>query len=654
MPTAVINIINAKATGVMQVQDVLPLQPEDYEDEYIPDPRPVRDDMPTEPAQLESNQDVQSGDQPEVQVDYPNNNDFDDNQEQIEEPPNLEHIQEVMEPNEVREVNRYNLRERRGPFRDPDYVYNGIVLTNLNITQAVKQFGEEAALSVMKEISQLHEKGVWTPLKFEGLTSNEKRKIIKSILFLKRKRDGTLKARLVADGRMQDRSTTPDISSPTVATESLFIIASINANEKREVVTLDVEGAFLNGVMTNYVIIELGGQMAAVLLFLYPETYKNYEVNGKVYLKLERALYGTIEAAKIWYDTLSTYLMKCGFKANPCDDCVFNMKKRGVQVTIVMHVDDLMVSSVNNENVKDVINDLEKEYNKVNVQRGKRFDYLGMIFEYYKEGYVTISMYDLVDEVVKDLNLQPTARATTPASTNLYDINDKSELLNPTMHATFHSVTMKCLYIAKRARPDILTAVGFLTTRVQKSTLEDFKKLTRVGSYLNSTKNLVLKLHIKDKIKVEVYIDSSHGTYMDGKGQSGATLRVGHGSVSNMSSKQKLVSKSSSETELIGLSDYISPAIGAKQFLECQGYDVGPVKVYQDNKSTILMASKGKPVSSRTRHIAIRYFFIKDRIKSGDIEISHVGTEEMLADFFTKPLQGSLFIKMRNAIMNIT
>ena len=264
-------------------------------------------------------------------------------------------------------------------------------------------------------------------------------------------------------------------------------------------------------------------------------------------------------------------------------------------------------------------------------------------------------MYDLVDEVVKDLNLQPTARAATPTSTNLYDINDKSELLNPTMHATFHSVTMKCLYIAKRARPDILTAVGFLTTRVQKSTLEDFKKLIRVGSYLNSTKNLVLKLHIKDnKIKVEVYIDSSHGTYMDGKGQSGATLRVGHGSVSNMSSKQKLVSKSSSETELIGLSDYISPAIGAKQFLECQGYDVGPVKVYQDNKSTILMASKGKPVSSRTRHIAIRYFFIKDRIKSGDIEISHVGTEEMLADFFTKPLQGSLFIKMRNAIMNIT
>jgi hypothetical protein len=87
---------------------------------------------------------------------------------------------------------------------------------------------------------------------------------------------------------------------------------------------------------------------------------------------------------------------------------------------------------------------------------------------------------------------------------------------------------------------------------------------------------------VKDKIKVEVYIDASHGTHLDGKGQSGATLRIGEGSVSNISSKQKLVSKSSSETELIGLSDYISPAVGAKQFLECQDYDVGPVKVYQD------------------------------------------------------------------------
>lgn len=654
IPTEVINLINGKATGVMQVEDVLPLQlqPEDENEAFVQEPRIFREENQVVNVEGHADQEMQNFEEPDIEGGNTNENEQEDIQDQ--EVPNLEQIQEVMNRNEVQEINRYNLRERRGPFRDPDYVYNGIILTNLNITQAVKQFGEEAALAVMKEISQLHEKGVWKPLKYQDLTSEEKKKIIKSILFLKRKRDGTLKARLVADGRMQDRSTIPDISSPTVATESLFIIASINAKEKREVVTLDVEGAFLNGVMINYVIIELGGQMAAVLLFLYPERYKVYEVNGKIYLKLERALYGTIEAAKIWYDTLSTYLMKCGFQANPCDDCVFNAKKRGVQVTVVMHVDDLMVSSVNKENVQDVINDLEKAYNKVNVQRGKKFDYLGMIFEYNDEGYVTISMEDLVMEIINDLSLQPTSKATTPASANLYDVNQTSELLSPTMHALFHSVTMKLLYVAKRARPDVLTAVGFLTTRVQRSTMEDLKKLTRVGAYLNATRTLKLKLHVKDKIKVEVYIDASHGTHLDGKGQSGATLRIGEGSVSNISSKQKLVSKSSSETELIGLSDYISPAIGAKQFLECQGYDVGPVKVYQDNKSTILMASKGKPVSSRTRHIAIRYFFIKDRINLGDIEISYVGTEDMLADFFTKPLQGSLFVKMRNTIMNNT
>jgi hypothetical protein len=66
------------------------------------------------------------------------------------------------------------------------------------------------------------------------------------MLFLKRKRVGTLKARLVADGRMQVRSTTPDISSPIVATESLFIVASVNAKQKSEVITLDVEVAYLN------------------------------------------------------------------------------------------------------------------------------------------------------------------------------------------------------------------------------------------------------------------------------------------------------------------------------------------------------------------------------------------------------------------------
>jgi hypothetical protein len=74
--------------------------------------------------------------------------------------------------------------------------------------------------------------------------------------------------------------------------------------------------------------------------------------------------------------------------------------------------------------------------------------------------------------------------------------------------------------------------------------------------------------------------------------------------------------------------------------------------IYQDNKSTINLAEKGRSTSERTRHVNIRYFFIHDRIKSGEVEIKHMPTGEMLSDILTKPLQGTLFLKLRAELLN--
>ena len=178
-------------------------------------------------------------------------------------------------------------------------------------------------------------------MKYEDI--RDKRKIIRSLIFLKVKRDGTLKARLVADGRMQDRNNDQDVSSPTIATESLFTLAAVFAAERRRVVIVDIEGAF-HGVMTSEIYMEISGQGLDVLLCNYELIYRAMVYNEKVYVRLDRALYGTIEVAKVWYDTLSTYLTKLGFIANPRDECVFNMHYEGRQLTILLHVDDLMIS----------------------------------------------------------------------------------------------------------------------------------------------------------------------------------------------------------------------------------------------------------------------------------------------------------------------
>jgi len=109
---------------------------------------------------------------------------------------------------------------------------------------------------------------------------------------------------------------------------------------------------------------------------------------------------------------------------------------------------------------------------------------------------------------------------------------------------------------------------------------------------------------------------SSYGVHADGKSHTGVYITLGRGGVFFRSTKQKIVTKSSTESELVGLSDSLSQAIWTREFLIGQGYKVGPAKVFQDNMSTITLAAKGSSTSDRTRHIHIRCFFVKDRVTS--------------------------------------
>ena len=104
----------------------------------------------------------------------------------------------------------------------------------------------------------------------------------------------------------------------------------------------------------------------------------------------------------------------------------------------------------------------------------------------------------------------------------------------------------------------------------------------------------------------------------------------------------------------MGANDFLPQVLWTRYFLEAQGYAVSENVLYQDNQSAILLEKNGRGSSSkRTRHINIRYFFITDRIAAGKLIVKYCPTEEMRADFFTKPLQGGLFRLFRDQILNI-
>jgi hypothetical protein len=506
--------------------------------------------------------------------------------------------------------------------------------------------------SMKKEMNQLHQKGVMSPVKYQDLTPKQKVRILRSLMFLKRKRNNILKSRFVADGSTQLRNLSAvDPSSPTVSTEALFITAAIDAVERRKVATADVEGAYLHAKMVGEVLMRIEPTIARILVSIAP-SYREYQLpDGSIIVRLDKALYGCIESAKLFYENISKVLLDFGFVKNEYDPCVFNKTMYDKQCTIVIHVDDLKISCANSRGVDDVIKELTKVYGSINVHQEDVIDYLGMDFDYSKPGVVKISMTTMVDQVVEELQIKDTVR--TPASVDLFHQDEKSTQLEKEKKEKFHSVVAKLLYMAKRARPDILAAVSFLTTRCVSPSEQDWNKLLRIGKYLHGTRELSLSLAADNQISLNAYIDASFACHPDGKSHTGEMMTLGKGAVFSRSSKQKLVSKSSTEAELIALSDGLSQVLWTKNFLGSQGYDTGSAVVHQDNQSTIVLANKGRSTTNRTRHIAIRYFFVKDRIESKDIKVVYTSTDKMVADFFSKPLQGHAFENHRAAIMNI-
>ena len=244
--------------------------------------------------------------------------------------------------------------------------------------------------------------------------------------------------------------------------------------------------------------------------------------------------------------------------------------------------------------------------------------------------------------------------ADTPACQHLFRIREESDspLLTDLERERYHSVSAQLLYLSKRVRPDLLVTVSFLTKRVLNPQRDDQLKLQRAIMYLRKTREKGIILEGNKIMSVHSYVDASYGVHNDMKSHSGCVISIGKGPIFAKSNTQKLNTKSSTESELVAISDSATQILWTRNFLEEQQFIMGPATIYQDNMSTIALIKNGKSNSDRTRHIGIRYFFISDRVTSNELFIEYMPTEEMLADVLTKPLQGMLFKKLSDKLLN--
>jgi hypothetical protein len=240
-------------------------------------------------------------------------------------------------------------------------------MTQYNLKQGIKKFGDDGKAAVMAELQQLYDCDVMQPVGKYDMTPAERKGALRYLMFVKEKRDGMITGHGCVDGRsQQEYMTKEETSSATVATKARMLSCVIDAIEGSDVATCNIPGTSMESGMKGKVIMKLEGIMAKVVLKIDPKKYSKYvaKENGKVviYVILTKALYGSLQAALLFWQNLSTELLIWGFEINLYDFCVANKTINGKQCTIVWHVDDLKISHIDYIAVATILNLLDTKY----------------------------------------------------------------------------------------------------------------------------------------------------------------------------------------------------------------------------------------------------------------------------------------------------
>ena len=350
--------------------------------------------------------------------------------------------------------------------------------------------------------------------------------------------------------------------SPTAALESIISTAVIDVCERRDVAIFHIPGVYLHINMPEdkRVVMVLRGEFVDIMVKACPK-YEKYVsvINGRkaLYLRVLRAIYGCIQSALLWYELFSSKLQQMGFIIYPYDRCMANEMIQGKQCTIVWYVDDVKVSHVDPKVVTKIIEEIEESFGDVSAVRGDKHTFLGMNMTFTKDKKIHIKMKEHLQEAIDAFPEDINAEVTSPVGRYLMLVNEDAEKLDQHRADIFHSITAKLLYLDKRCRPDLEPTVAFLSTRVKEPDMDDWKKSKRALAYVKKTIDDVCVIGCENLNAVFTWVDAAYAVHPNIRSHTGGSMSMGWGVLHARSSKQKLNTKSLTEAELVGVSEYL-------------------------------------------------------------------------------------------------
>jgi hypothetical protein len=498
--------------------------------------------------------------------------------------------------------------------------------------------------ALYKEIQSLDKPKVMNPIKFPVIPSNYRPHIINTYMFHKEKftADGAFdkdKFRMVILSNERADSEIGDTFSPTVNPISVLTQLNLAAVTKSKSAAYDVETAFLETSMKNgkRMFIRIRPEVAQHWIVLFPDRAEYLHSDGCLYFELQSFIYGLHEAPKEFNDLLNSTIVGMGFNVSKADSCLYTKKTADGYIVLSVHVDDMLLTYPNQRWRDWFEKAMEKRFKLV--KHYDNFSYLGISIETDKQtGSIKLSQKGMIKKILKEQGLEDLKKfPSTPASDTSFLVNEEEDDKVGTDKKKFLSLVMALMYLARFTRPDVLMPVSYLATKCSRPTLADSNKLSRIVRYLAGTIDEGLEFRSDIKFQPQIYADASHLLHPGGHGQEGIIITNGSAPVASRSVKIKLMTRSSSESELFALEEASTYAVWYKTLLGDLGITCQAIPIYQDNKSAIIMASQG-PSFRRTKHLMGRETYVKERLTAGEIRLRYLPTKEMLADLLTKPL----------------
>ncbi|GJQ89223.1 retrovirus-related pol polyprotein from transposon TNT 1-94 [Tanacetum coccineum] len=416
------------------------------------------------------------------------------------------------------------------------------------------------------------------------------------------------KARLVARGYRQEEGIDFEESFALVARlEVVRIFLAFAAHMNMIVYQMDVKMTFLNEILREEVYVsQLDG-------------FVDQDNPNHVY-RLKKALYELKQAPRVWYDLLSLFLLPQGFSKSTVDPTLFISKKGKDILLVQIYVDDIIFASTTTE-LCDKFSEIMCSKFKMSMM-GKISFFLGLQISQSPRGiFLNQSKYAL--ESLKKYGMESCDPVDTPmVEKSKLDEDTQGKAVDPTH---YRGMVGTLMYLTS-SRPDLVYAVCMCARYQARPTEKHLHAIKRIFRYLRGTVNRVLWYSKDSAIALTTFADADHAGCQDiRRSTSGSMQLLGDRLVSWSSKRQKSAAISSTEAKYIALSGCWAQVLWMRSQLIDYGLRFNKIPMYRDNKSAIALCCNNVQ-HSRSKHIDIKYHFIKEQVKNGVVELYFVST----------------------------